>query len=219
MIDLPPFPDDVRATLPPAVAAYVAALESAVQTLTATVVALQARVTELEARVGQNSTNSSRPPSSDRPGQRPPPPTPTPSGRRPGGQPGHPGHSRVLLPPERVTHTVPCVPEACGGCGAALSPAAAPTDPADDRQQVIDLPPVVAVVTEYHLAARRCDGCGHLTRATLPAAVGTSGFGPRLTALCALPAVGHAAAAIASRSEKWPPACPTGAGWTWRWGR
>jgi len=186
MIDVPPLPDELRATLPFVVVAYLVAVETAVQTLTTTNAALQARVAELEARLGQNSTNSSRPPSSDLPGQRPTPPKPKPSGRRPGGQPGHPGQYRALLPPERVTHTVRRVPDACAGCGAALSHAAGPTDPADERRQVVELPPVAVVVIEYHLAGRRCAGCGHLTRATLPAAAGASGFGPRLTAVCAL---------------------------------
>lgn len=186
MIDLPQLPDEVRARLPPVVAAYVVALEGAVQTLSVANAALAARVAELEARLGQNSTNSSRPPSSDLPGRRPPTPQSPSSGRRPGGQPGHPGQYRALLPPEQVTHTVRRVPAACGGCGAALSHAAGPADPADERRQVVELPPVAVVVIEYHLAARRCAGCGQLTRATLPAAAGASGFGPRLTAVCAL---------------------------------
>jgi len=185
MTDVPQLPDEVRVTLPPVVVAYVAALEATVQTLTAANVALAARVAELEARLGQNSSNSSRPPSSDRPGTRPSP-KPAASGRRPGGQPGHPGQYRALLPPEQVTHTVRRVPPACAGCGATLPQAAGPTDPADERQQVVEVPPVAAVVIEYQLAARRCGRCGHLTRATLPAEAGGSGFGPRLTAIGAL---------------------------------
>ena len=146
MIDVPPLPDELRATLPAVVVAYLAALETALQTLTTVNAALQARVAEVEARVGQNATNSSRPPSSDPPGQRPTTTTPAPSGRRPGGQPGHPGQYRALLPPERVTHTVRRVPDACAGCGAALAQAAGPTDPADERQPVVELPPVAVVV-------------------------------------------------------------------------
>ena len=76
MDELPSLPDEVRGTLPPAAVAYIAALEGAVATLTA-------RVAELEARLGQNSTNSSRPPSSDPPRTRPLPPAA--GKRRPGG--------------------------------------------------------------------------------------------------------------------------------------
>ena len=178
-MDLPPLPEDIRATLPPVVAAYLTALETAVQTLSA-------RVAELEARLGQNSSNSSRPPSSDPPGRRPAASPGTPSGRRPGGQPGHPGHCRALLPPEQVSAMVRRVPSQCAGCGAALPAVAAPTDPLDERQQVVEAPPTAAMVIEYHLAARRCGHCGHLTRAMLPATAGPSGFGPRLTAISTL---------------------------------
>ena len=78
---------------------------------------LQARVRELEARLGQNSTNSSRPPSSDPPA-RPPRPLAPPTGRRRGGQPGHPPHQRALVPPEQVDTVVPHRPTHCRGCQA-----------------------------------------------------------------------------------------------------
>src|SRR4051812_26381062 len=58
---------------------------------------LHERIRELEARLGQTSANSSRPPSSDPP-QAPARPKAPPSGRKRGGQPGHRGACRVLLP-------------------------------------------------------------------------------------------------------------------------
>jgi hypothetical protein len=72
----------------------------------ALIVALQAEVRELRARLGQDSSNSSRPPSSDPPqapakAERQKPPT----GRKRGGQPGHRGSFRVLLPSEGVAIT------------------------------------------------------------------------------------------------------------------
>lgn len=73
---------------------------------------LAARIQALEARLGQNSTNSSRPPSADPP-RTPPPPPRRPTGRRPGGQPGHPAHRRALLPPELVDHIQDHWPSAC----------------------------------------------------------------------------------------------------------
>src|SRR5438128_12377596 len=89
-------PEAVWGTWPPEAQAVIVALAQRV-------VALEAEVRDLQARLGQNSTNSSRPPSSDLPGtpRKRPPPAP-PSGRRAGGQPGHPGHFRALVPPERV---------------------------------------------------------------------------------------------------------------------
>lgn len=147
---------------------------------------LRAQVAELTARLGQNSSNSSRPPSSDRPGRRPPTPPPPPSGRRPGGQPGHPGHWRVLRPADTVDQIVVCLPERCQGCGAALATQPGAADPADERRQVVDLPVVAATVTEYQLAARSCAACGVVTRATVPAGVGAAEFGPQVTAVVAL---------------------------------
>ena len=78
---------------------------------------LRAQVVELEARAGQNSRNSSRPPSADPPCV---PRRPRRSGRQPGGQPGHPGHSCPLVPPEQVERRVPCYPEHCANCHTAL---------------------------------------------------------------------------------------------------
>src|SRR5215210_306341 len=76
---------------------------------------LQARVRELEARLGQDSSNSSRPPSSDPP-QTPPRPKAPPSGRKRGGQPGHRGAYRALLPVEQVDGMIVVVPEHCRHC-------------------------------------------------------------------------------------------------------
>ena len=58
-----------------------------------------------------------------------------------------------------------CVPACCADGGAALAAVAGPDDPADERRQVTDLPPLAATVTEYRLAARRCHQCGTVTRA------------------------------------------------------
>src|SRR5262249_41350706 len=76
---------------------------------------LQERVRELEARLGQTSANSSRPPSSDPP-QAPPRPKAPPSGRKRGGQPGHRGAFRALLPVEQVDEIVRAMPERCRHC-------------------------------------------------------------------------------------------------------
>src|SRR6266536_1481989 len=157
--------------------AVVAALE-------AQVAALQAQVADLRARLGQDSSNSSRPPSSDPPGT--PRPEAAPGTRRPGGQPGHAGHHRALLPPERVDQVITLRPEWCADCGAPLAAEAGPDDPAEERHQVVELPALAVVAAEYRLAARRCGACGRVTRAGAPAEVGASSFGPRLQAVVAL---------------------------------
>jgi len=174
-----------RETLVELVLHLVAEQAMAIAALQEHVAALQRENAELRTRLGQNSSNSSRPPSSDLPGTRRPAKRSS-NGRPPGGQPGHPGHHRVLLPLEQVDHVIPLVPAGCRQCGELLPATAALGDPADERQQVTELPPPRAEVTEYQLAARRCRSCGTVTRASRPAAVGAGSFGPRLQAVVAL---------------------------------
>jgi transposase len=182
---LPRPPDEELAGLAPAVMAYVEALE-------ALVVGHEARIAVLEARLRQDSSTSSRPPSSDPPkrqAERRAPPLPDRAdgeARRPGGQPGHPGHHRELLGEERVDRVVDVRPEVCRGCGSGLPREAGACDPADERVQVVELPPVRAEVTEYRLAARQCGSCGTVTRAGRPAEAGVGSFGPRLHAVATL---------------------------------
>src|SRR4051812_21206550 len=143
---------------------------------------LQARVQALEARLGQNSTNSSRPPSSDPPETPAGPPAP-PTGRRRGGQPGHPPHQRAMLPPEQVDQLVAHWPTHCRGCQAPLAPIA---EGESVRHQVTELPPVRAVVTEHQLQHVRCSACGTTTCAVLPPDAPVGAFGPRLQATVAV---------------------------------
>jgi len=148
----------------------------------ATVTALLAqarRLAALEARLAQTSQTSSRPPSTDPPGTRRR--RRRPSGRRPGGQPGHPGAHRALVPVARVSVLIPVTPTHCADCGRRLHG----TDPLPVRHQVTEVPPMHPVVTEYHLHALACR-CGTTTRAVLPPGVPAGAFGPRLQALAAV---------------------------------
>ena len=177
-----PFSQALWDQSPAAVQDYVEALEARVATLESIVQRLEAMVQHLTEQVQQNSRNSSRPPSSDPPqapgkqGRR------EPSGRRPGGQPGHEGHTRALVPVEKVDAVVPVKPERCRHCQHPLQG----EDPQPQRQQVTELPPVKPVVTEYQLHQLVCPACGAATRADLPLGVPTGGFGPRLQATIAL---------------------------------
>jgi hypothetical protein len=76
---------------------------------------LEARVAELEQGLKRSSRNSSLPPSQDPPSA-PPRPGKSGSGRRPGGQAGHEGRSRSLLPLERVDELIEHWPERCQTC-------------------------------------------------------------------------------------------------------
>src|SRR3954471_23384539 len=158
------------------------ATPAAAQTL---ILTLQARVCELDARLGQTSANSSRPPSSDPP-QAPVRPKAPPSGRKRGGQPGHRGACRGLLPVEQVDEIVPVVPERCRHCEQPFPETAARRRARVWRHQVVELLPLAVRVTEYQMAVRRCAACGKRTRAELPAGVPRRPFGVRLTAVIAI---------------------------------
>jgi transposase len=138
---------------------------------------LLARLRDLEARLNQNSSNSSRPPSSDPPSVKPAPPQP-PSGKKKGGQPGHARHMRPELPPGEV---VELRVDACGHCHAPLTG----DDPEPLVHQVIELPPVRPLVTEYRRHRLACPRCGRVACPPLPADV-RGGYGPRVEAACAL---------------------------------
>src|SRR5260370_22112607 len=98
--------------------------------------ALEERVRELEARLGQNSSNSSIPPSANPLGA-PKPVVKKKSRRRPGGQPGHPPRLKQVLPAERVQKTFQFVPPQCRRCLASLPEQAAPDYPAPTRPQSV----------------------------------------------------------------------------------
>jgi transposase len=143
------------------------------------VAVLEAENAELKRRLGMNSTNSSMPPSSDSPFTKPAPKSlRRRSGRKPGGQPGHPGSTLALVdnPNERRRHE----PGPCTGCGASL--AGAP-EVGVERRQVFDLPPMTVQVTEHQLIARRC-ACGATSCGTAPHGVAAPvQYGPRITAI------------------------------------
>jgi transposase len=160
----------------------------------------QVQINELKAQVAalrKNSTNSSKPPSSDMPGtgssanssstatshQRN---SRTASGKKSGGQPGHQGTTRELVDnPDTVITTVPTT---CSGCGKDFPVAGADSTPPDKviaRSQVVDIPPIVPIVTEYQAVARTC-ACGHVTSGQLPreaAALGTVQIGTNASSL------------------------------------
>jgi transposase len=134
---------------------------------------LKATVRDLQARLGLNSTNSSKPPSSDPIGLKRKPPTP-PSRRKRGGQPGHRKAFRALVPPEKLRSSTDCRPGACRRCGHALHG----EDPTPLIHQVADLPRIEPLVDEYRLHRIACPDCGTTTCATLPEGVPTSHFSP-----------------------------------------
>ena len=142
---------------------------------------LEALVRDLQERLNQNSSNSSIPPSANPLGA-PKPVSKTPSGRKPGGQTGHPGHHRHRLPPERVNKIVSYVPTICTQCQAPLPAEPGPGDPEPSWHQVAELPELAAVITEHQGHARSCPCCGHLNRGQIPLEIRAHVIGPRLAA-------------------------------------
>jgi transposase len=134
-------------------------------TLIALLLAQEARIAELERRLGLNSSNSGKPPSSD--GLKRPPRTSSlrePSGKKSGGQKGHPGETlqRSETPDAVIDH----YPPSCLACGALLTETMA-TDFV--VRQVFDLPePPPLIVTEHRAHGCHCAACGSQTRATFP---------------------------------------------------
>lgn len=146
----------------------------------ARLLAQEARIAELERRLGLNSSNSGKPPSSD--GLKKPPRVSSlrePSGKKSGGQKGHPGETlrRTETPDTTIDH----YPQACAACGEPLTVAMATDHVA---RQVFDLPePRPLIVTEHRAHGCRCAACGTETRATFPEGVSAPvQYGKRIAA-------------------------------------
>ena len=142
---------------------------------------LATELASLREQIGRSSRNSSKPPSSDGPGFKPPARRKG-SGRKRGGQPGHPGTGPQPLPIERVDAVVDHHPDACRRCGTLLQG----DDPDPLRHQVMEIPPITPLVIEHRLHRLVCPCCSTSTCATLPADVEASPYGPRLSALVGL---------------------------------
>ena len=148
------------------------------------------QIADLERQLAgrkKNSTNSSKPPSSDGlAGEQRPRGRKHKSKRKPGAQPGHPGHHRRLVPSSEVSAVEVLLPKQCGHCGGSLSqkPGRATTEGEPRRHQVTEVPPVKAHITEYQFPNVVCGQCGKTTHAPLPEEIAGQ-FGPQLTALVA----------------------------------
>lgn len=157
-----------------------ARLVAQVEQLTARVARQDERIAKLERKTKRSSRNSSQPPSQDPPSA-PPKRGKDPSGRKAGGQPGHEGKGRPLLPSWAVDEVIEHWPRGCG-CGHvfAVAERVAVGEPA--RHQLEELPVMAVRVTEHRCQRVLCPGCGEKAAAALPPKVASSAFGPRLQA-------------------------------------
>lgn len=148
------------------------------------VVLLKTEIQQLKDKLGTNSSNSSTPPSQDPFRKKR---DSKPSGKKAGGQPGHPGHARNIHPAEQLSKTVEVNPASCPRChGNQFSQPVSV-----EVRQVVELPEMPPEVTQYNIHTCKCRHCGENVRAQVPKEA-ERGFGPRLMAFVTmLTADGH----------------------------
>jgi len=178
--NIPGLSSEVWPQAPIEIQAIVIALEARVRELDESNHKLEQRIQNLEARGKQDSSTTSKPPSSD-PWWKKAYPKKEKSGKKSGGQPGHRGNHRPIVALEKVDEVVQHFPEQCDGCGHALS---AEDNVADEpeRRQVSELPVVKVMVIEHQLHRRACKSCGTINKAKVAPGIADSAFGPRMQA-------------------------------------
>ena len=142
------------------------------------IVQLKKRIEELERLLRMNSSNSSKPPSSDPPGT-PVAELPKHRHKKRGARSGHQSHLRELLPPEFVKQYIHLKPDVCT-CGSANL---GDTDQKPLRHQVVDIPPIKPHVIEYVQHICQCRDCGAFVYRPLPDEVKRRYFGPGVLAI------------------------------------
>jgi transposase len=166
--------EEIRAVYEAGPEAVIALVEGLVTRLTV----MDERIQELENRLSKDSHNSGKPPSSDGL-KRKPKSLRQPSGKKSGGQSGHPGKTLEFCdaPDERIVHA----PSHCDDCGVELSE----TDTLlTERRQVFELPPMKLFITEHRVESRRCPGCGVVCSGRFPVSVTQPvQYGPGVKAL------------------------------------
>lgn len=156
-----------------AVVSVLLEMDAKVEALGQQVLELQKKVASLSA----DSTNSSKPPSSD--GPRVKRAKKKKSRRSPGGQKGHKGHKRELLPVEEMDRVHDHYPDLCEKCSAPLDPKTCEETAEPERYQTFELPKIKPIMEEHRCHELGCT-CGHKTRAQLPSEVAQTQFGPRV---------------------------------------
>jgi transposase len=139
---------------------------------------LTEQIKALHERQAKDSHNRHLPPSSDR-FSRQTKSLRKKSGKKPGGQSGHPGKALMFAPcPDEVI--VPVV-DRCEQCQADLSQV---PPLLVERRQVVDVPPARLLVQEHHREQKPCPHCQQITVAAFPAGVGAPvQYGPRIAAM------------------------------------
>lgn len=158
--------EDIKNT-PPRILSFLAAQMEEISTL-------KKRVEELEAKLNRNSSNSSQPPSSDKPFKKR---TGGEKKGKAGGKPGHSGHRQALLDPDTTKEVKP---EICSSCGSHDFPGLS----IYYTHQFLELPEIKPKATHFVLYKGPCGCCGKLHKGVIPREYRT-GFGPNLSAVIA----------------------------------
>lgn len=171
---------DLKATLAER-DAEIKGLKGAIFELTCMLSGLTEKIAKLERQLNANSSNSSKPPSTDPPWRTPR--TVKGSGKKKkGGQKGHAGIARELVPVEEVDEVIACKPTDICACGGVVH-----VDELDyERKQVFELPPIKPHITEYQIFKGCCSNCSGMLRGTLPTGTPPGILGPRALATIAL---------------------------------
>jgi transposase len=169
-----PNQDEVRAAYQQGEEAVVELVDGLIKIIAS----LAARVQALEDQLAKNSRNSGKPPSSDGLKKARPRSLRKSSGKKRGGQPGHPGQTlKAVSQPDRIeVHPV----EQCDHCPTSLTKV--PVSGYDQRQ-VFELPMVRLEVIEHRAEIKACPECGQVTTAAFPVEISQPvQYGPRLRA-------------------------------------
>jgi len=126
---------------------------------------LEKRVAELEERLGLNSSNSSKPPSTDQKKNKQKP--------KGGARKGHQGHFRKLS--EHVDQRIISTMNQCQHCGSGNL-----TQRASQLFDQIDLPEIKPFVTRIECCKYHCKECGRKQVASFPEGYDKTNFGPKL---------------------------------------
>lgn len=162
-------PDQVLATFPEAIRTYVCSLHTIIRQQQEQIhrqqeeiQLLRARVTDLEARLAKNSSNSSKPPSSDGLKKK----TRSQRGKtdkKPGAQEGHAGRGRSQV--EKPDLVINYAPANCEGCGFVLDQV---EGFCAEKRQVFEIPQPKIEVTEHRAEEKQCPCCGKCNRGVFP---------------------------------------------------
>ena len=146
------------------------------------VIELTERIKDLEGQLNQNSSNSSKPPSSDGFARPMPKSQKKKSGKKPGGQHKHKGHGKSMA--GMVTETRVITAETCSCCGENLVNV---TGRKTDTHYVTEMPPITVTNTEYIREEKTCPTCGkRISVEYPPEAAATQQYGPNLKAFIVL---------------------------------